>query len=154
MRNVFFAVLILILFSSCDNVVPKTLDGIWSIDIITYEDHDMRNCLLGNFIRFQEDDISFPITDKYCSEIIETYDKGGKWKIISSKDSVPVLNVITNNKIFSGIFEVKFKKDSVNKLLLMELRSNKSLIICRKGMYSYNLNINTINRLVELSSPR
>jgi hypothetical protein len=61
------------------------------------------------------------------------------------------MSIESRNKIFSGQHTLLFKKDEPNKLLKMELRSDSLFLVARKGLFYYEGNLKTINKLVKMS---
>ncbi len=158
MKVYFFLLLVCqLFFSSCSNEVEKTIQGSWSIDTIYYKNYDVRSCMYVNIIDFNKDGgSSLPYTKDRCNEIItKSDDENGYWEIIKSenpKDTIPLrIKITTNNKLFSGIHKIIFHKDQQNELLKMEIWSDSLYIICRKGLYNFHSNIETINELERLS---
>jgi len=138
-----------LLLCSCKEKVSRTIEGSWSIDEVHYNEYDIRRCLLINILSFEEDFCILPITGD-CDGLVE-YTKEGVWSILKT-DSVPlVLNITTKNRIFNGNHQVIFHKDENNKLLKMELISDSLYVLCRKGLFDYDNNMQLIDELVEMS---
>lgn len=146
-----------LLLSSCGNKIDKTINGNWSIDTIYYKNYDVRSCFYSSLIRFEDERIvKLPISENHCNEVISnSKNEFGDWKIIQSanlKDTLPLqLKIATNNEFFSGIHHIVFYKDELNKLLKMEIWSDSLYIVCRKGLFDFDSNIDLINELEKIS---
>jgi hemin uptake protein HemP len=147
----------LLLSSSCRNEVVTTIEGSWSIDTIYYKNYDVKNCLYVNIIDFKKDgEASFPYSGDRCKEVILiSENEFGNWKIINSSnvnDTLPFrIKIVTENQLFTGTHKIVFYKDEPNKLLKMEIWSDSLYIVCRKGLFNYDKNIDLINRLEKIS---
>jgi hypothetical protein len=138
------------LLIGCGNEVDQVLRGTWSIDTIYYKEKDIRNCVLTNVIEFEETFCELPTTENYCNGLNE-YVSRGTWGTFQT-DSIPLLlTIASDNKVFSGNHRINFKKDEINKLLKMELKSDSLYMICRKGLFNYDASKNLVDDLVELS---
>lgn len=143
-------ILILVTFACCKSKVERTLEGLWSIDTIIYKQYEIRNCILGNVIKFEHPSCDLPTTESYCEGLVE-YIREGQWEV-EKTDSIPlVLKIETKNMIFSGVHKMTFRKDEQNKLLKMELRSDSLYVICRKGLFNYDGNQDLVNDLIKIS---
>jgi hypothetical protein len=149
--NFLIGALSLSILIGCDKKVEnEALEGTWSIDTLYYRAYDIRNCVLVNVINFEHDFCKLPTTESYCEGLIE-YTDTGIWKT-NRTDSTPlVLEIESQNKIFSGNHRIIFKKDKRNKLLKIELRSDSLYVVCRKGLFDYDRYENLTDELVNLS---
>lgn len=140
-------------FVSCSNKVNHTLNGWWSIDVIYYKGYDIRVCLLSNSIVFHEKNnaVELPVTQNRCDELFTEFVKKGEWNIIQNNNSIE-LEFQGENKIFAGKHHVRFIDDYKNRMLLMEIQSDSLFIVCRKGLFEYGKNINTVKELVDMSN--
>jgi hypothetical protein len=142
------------MFFSCqdEKTFNSAINGQWSIDTVYYKDKDIRFCLDLNAINFSGHECALPIPLRSrCINIDTTTEKRGFWKI-EQTDSVPItISFDTENTIFGGSHRLIFKKDSVNKLLKMEIKSKNLTVICRKFLFSYDENTDLIDKLTRLS---
>jgi hypothetical protein len=53
--------------------------------------------------------------------------------------------------LFAGMHRLVFYKDEPNKLLKMEVWSDSLYIVCRKGYFNFDKNIEAINKLERVS---
>ena len=140
------------LFFSCKNEIENVIEGVWSIDTISFDNYKNFNyCLNGNLMRFSANECEFPSTGNNCPNIITTYSKNGEWAYLRQEGEQLYLIISSKNEIFDGKHTLRFLKDEKNKLLKMELTSDDAYIVARKGLYSYEMNLNTINKLVRIS---
>jgi hypothetical protein len=145
----------LLFFQSCQDRVEKVITGWWTIDTIYYRNFDIKPCLSLNVITFGETESVFPYSQNSCAEVIcnSNIDQG-TWNVskTSQNDTIPLrLKIDTKNQIFAGTHKVVFYKDDVNKLLKMEIYSDSLYVICRKGLFNYDKNIDLIENLEKLS---
>jgi len=158
MKKQFLIISLGILFlSSCKTKIEKTIEGWWTIDTIYFKGYDLNGCLLGNSIEFGIHKQSLlPIAENYCEPIVRHgFDKYAKVEIIQSSiptDTMPLsMKITSENEVFSGIHKFVFYKDEANKLLKMEIWSDSLYIVCRKGLFDFDKNINLINDLEKVS---
>lgn len=156
MGKFIFAIATLLLFNSCvrkNYRVTSTIEGWWTMDTIIFKNYNIRNCLGDNSLFFHFDKKSiFPAARNNCGSVITgSYDNTGEITLANSNiknDTIPFrLIVKTKNQLFSGVYKIAFDKDSKNHLLKMELVSDNLIIICRKGLFNYEKNIDLINEL-------
>ncbi|MBA9078666.1 hypothetical protein [Rufibacter quisquiliarum] len=150
-------IVIAFLFTSCKSEVEETIKGMWTIDTITYNGNDVKGCLNSNVIFFKEGEAStFPTITNGCEEVIspDNNSQPEKWEIIKSPnnaDSIPLrLEITSKGKVINGIHRVAFHGDQSEKLLKMEFWSDSLYVLCRKGLFNYDKNLKTINRLENL----
>ncbi len=153
--GVFFFISFIILLTSCNKYIDNTISGSWSIDTIYYKSNNMLYCLDINVLDFFADyKCELPTTENYCSEIVVTFERKGKWAIHQT-DSIPlVMRIESKNEMLSGNFRIIFKKDDSKRLLKMELISEDVYLVCRKGLFSYNENKELIERLIKISGDK
>jgi hypothetical protein len=145
-------VLIFIMLSGCKSNVENTLEGVWSIDTIVYKGYEIRYCLSSNVISFEEEFCDLANSVNSCEGLLALAKKGA-WQVVYNIDSVPplTLNIRIKNEIFDGTHGMIFRKDEVNKLLKMELRSDSLYVVCRKGLFDYDRSTALMNDLVRKS---
>jgi hypothetical protein len=145
-----FIILIVLGLAGCRNRAEEALRGPWSIDTLYYRQLDIRNCVLINVINFNEGDCELPTTENYCEGLIEYVDNG-TWQVYRT-DSIPlVLKFESDNKIFSGMHRIVFKRDSKNRLLKIVVKSDSLYMVCRKGLFDFDSNRKTIDKLEQMS---
>ncbi|CAN5315922.1 hypothetical protein BH09BAC5_BH09BAC5_07710 [soil metagenome] len=156
--KLFLILLCSVWFYSCDNKskIEDTIQGWWTIDTLVYKGVELRYNLDLNTISFTEQgDCELPLVrNGECTYVRLTSEKEGFWEINES-DSVPIkLTFDTKNSMFDGSYRLIFKKDPINKLLKMEIYSKGMNLICRKGLFSYDENIELIEELIRTSNGR
>lgn len=159
MKKNIFAILMLLMFSSCTKhqKVASAIEGWWTMDTIIYKNYNIRNCLGDNSLFFHFDKKSqFPVAENKCGNIITgSFDSSGDIKLTNSNlenDTIPFrLTINTKNQLFSGVYKISFDKDSENHLLKMELLSDKLYIVCRKGLFNYDENVDLVNELEKIT---
>lgn len=138
--------------TSCKNEMKSTVTGWWTIDTIYYHNYEIRNCLLGNSLWFNEDgSVKLPVPEDRCSELITEYNEKGKWNIKQQGNSQVYLTVDSKNVIFGGNHQIVFRNDDANDLLLMEIKSDSLYVLCRKGLFNYDRNQRLIADLEKIS---
>jgi len=144
---------IIFLFQSCGQNVVETIDGVWTIDTLIYEELDSRICLFSNVLIFDEKNVSLPITGDRC-EGLSIYDDKGTWSLIRL-DSIPLqINIRSKNPMFSGNHQIVFFGDDKYKLLKMRIISDHLYMVASKTLFNYDRNIDLINDLIEQSSSK
>lgn len=148
MRIHLILIFIVLFTISCKRKVESTISGWWSIDTIYYNNLEIEGCLLSNSIIFEKGNCELPITENYCGSDVASFDITGDWKIDKNEIGT-FLFIQTENKLFNGNHHIRFFKDEKNKLLMLELKSDSLYLICRKGLFDYDREINLINDLVK-----
>lgn len=153
----FLATITLILFLSfiisCNSDVKSGVEGMWSIDTISYKGYDIKLCLTLNVISFDRR-AQLPTTGYRCSELITVFDPFGDWEI-SNKDNAPLsLRIESKNQLFAGEHQIKFKRNPRNQNLTMEIISPDLYVTCNKFLFSCDENEALVNRLIMLSNKR
>jgi hypothetical protein len=133
-----------LLLLSCVKSPKSTVTGLWSIDSVSYEGRDIRTCLAINSIYFQKDKVTLPAL--FCDEIIN-FKKDGEWSLKKTDERL-ALSIDSENAYFAGSYSVRFHKDEFNKLLKMTLTSNKTIIVCRKGLFEFEKNRREVEYLI------
>jgi hypothetical protein len=152
-----FLCLCLLSITSCKTNIETTVQGWWTIDTIYYKRYDLRTCLLGNSLEFKINKQSIlPVAEKNCEPVVtNSYDKLANIEITQShnpKDTLPLrMKITTNNEVFAGMHKIVFYKDKPNRLLKMEIWSDSLYIVCRKGLFNFDKNIDLINELEKIS---
>jgi hypothetical protein len=125
-----------------------------TIDIIVFKKkYNIRTCLGDNSLFFHFDKKSkLPAADDNCGDVVTgSLDNTGEITLASSNlknDTIPFRLIInTKNQLFSGIYKIVFDKDSENHLLKMELISDNLYVVCRKGLFDFDENIDLVNEL-------
>jgi hypothetical protein len=137
--------------------MTSTIEGWWTMDNIHLRsnniNYNIRTCLGDNslFFRFDKKSI-FPAPGYNCGDVLTgSFDPTGEIALVNSalkNDTIPFRLIIkSKNKLFSGVYGIVFDKDPENHLLKMELKSDKLYIVCRKGLFNYDDNIDLINEL-------
>lgn len=142
---------LLLISSSYSNDVKSTITGWWTIDTILYNKRDIKPCLLGNSIIF-DGDLRLPITENSYPEILTEFNSSGNWDVVKNDEAPLLLEIKSENKIFSGQHKIVFRGDNQNKLLKMEIISSNLYVVCRKGLFDYDADIALVNRLIFLSN--
>lgn len=151
--------LIVPFFISCSKKrkIERAIDGWWTIDSIYYENYNLTYCVGDHslFFRFN-DQTNLPIAKNNCSPYINNnYDGVANIQVLNSispKDTIPFrLKIITNNKIFAGVYKIVFYKDTYNHMLKMELWSGEQYIVCRKGLFNLDTNTEFVDELEKIS---
>jgi len=135
--------------SGCADRTDKAIQGWWSIDEIVYDGYDIRVCLLLNILTFEDRTCDLPLS--IGCEGLEEQIRQGTWKTSKTESGPLVLDITSANRTFSGSYQVTFYKDDDNKLLKMELVSDSLYILCRKGFFDFNKNIEVVNELVRMT---
>lgn len=149
---VVIGMLICSMVASCKDKVKTTVAGWWSIDTLYYRNYEIRTCLLGNWLVFNEDgSMKLPIPESRCSELVTEYNDKGDWEILSQDNQSLFLNIDSKNEMFGGKHQIVFRRDEQNSLLLMEISSDSLYVLCRKGMFNYNRNQELISDLEKMS---
>lgn len=126
-----------------------------------YKGVNIRYCLGINVLTFKlpgKSELPIPTIEGNCGSFIKNcVDEEGEVSITQSfdpKDSFPLrMKIDTINEIFSGTHKIVFFRDNKKKLLKMIISSDNLFIICAKGFYNFNSNINTIDYLENISAP-
>src|SRR4051812_36424242 len=93
--------------ASCKDKVKTTVTGWWTIDTIYYHNYEIRTCLLGNSLWFNDDgSVVLPIPENYCSELITEYNKKGSWEIMRNDQFPLVLKIDSKNTLFKGRHQI------------------------------------------------
>ena len=127
------------------------------MDTIYFKNYSIRTCLGNNSLFFYFDKKSiFPIAGENCGNIITgSFDETGEISLVNSNlknDTIPFrLLIKTRNRLFSGSYKIAFDKDSKNHLLKMELISDKLYIVCRKGLFDFDANVDLVNELEKIT---
>ncbi len=146
------SLLLLASFFSCRSKVEEALNGQWSIDTIIYRQYEIRNCLSVNIISFNRDICDLPITRNRCEGLNEFVRKGMAEVDYNGDSTTPlVLKIFSDNEMFGGTHRMIFRKDDENRLLKMELISDSLYLVCRKGLFDYDNNIDLVNDLIKIS---
>lgn len=158
MKKLFLILTVGIFLTSCrDTTVKQVVAGVWSIDTIYYKNYNIKHCMLANLIFFKFDkQSSFPYAENYCNPAIKNnFDEYGDIEILHSEnanDTIPFrLKINSKNQIFAGLHKIVFYKDISNKVFKMEIFSDKLYIICRKGLWSFDDNINLMTKLEKMT---
>jgi hypothetical protein len=150
-------------FTSCQDKTSKWekgLEGIWTIDSISYRTADFKYCLNSNTIYFRKDrTLGLPKLNPNCLEtgkIILPFEMNiaESWKIEILKKNNKDHRVLSikSNDLFTGKFDFHFYNDTSGKLLKIKLVSNKLLVFCRKAFVNYDSEISFIEELEKNSN--
>ncbi|MCU0443245.1 MAG: hypothetical protein MUE96_12695 [Bacteroidia bacterium] len=156
MKNIFLVLSIAVMcfrLAGCNKLVIKDeLKGMWSIDSINVSGNNIKHCLLSNIIIFYDGECEIPSCHNDCIPDLFNCAPKGNWDINHS-DTIPlILSIQSISKgVINGKFQVVFHEDKVKRMLVMELISKDTYIICRKGLYSYIEKLETIRQLVEMT---
>lgn len=125
--------------------------GLWSIDDFIYHDYQSKHCLLINLMILKKNkNLDLPISEDRCEDF-KTYDEHGKWSIIMG-DSIPVsIHFDTKNIFFKGTHQLIFYKDTINKLLMMQIVSDSLFLTARKGLTNFDLYQDEIDELIKIT---
>ncbi len=135
MRNsIIFLILFLIGFVSCDkNKNIYLLEGDWLIENYYFKNVNYNDSLMLHLIIIDDKNksISFPYT--YTSKFIETlgksvYSEDGDNKFITISNCIPEIN---------GTHLIDFKNDTLNKHLVLIIRSKNVYIVAIKNRFGY-----------------
>ncbi|MEO6632880.1 MAG: hypothetical protein ABIN13_14190 [Mucilaginibacter sp.] len=161
MKKNIFVIATLLLFNSCikeNYKMTYAIEGWWTIDTIHFKKkYDIRTCLGENSLFFHFDKKSnFPVAGDKCGDVVTgSFDNSGEITLVTSslkRDTIPFRLIInTKNQLFSGVYKIVFDKDSVNHLLKMELMSDDLYIVCRKGLFNFDENVDLVNELEKLT---
>jgi|SRR6185437_2811627 len=159
MKKIILSIVTLALFNSCTKSykVSSAIEGWWTIDTIYFKNYNIRTCLGDNSLFFHFNKTShFPAARNNCGTIITgSFDNTGEITLARSNfknDTIPFrLTINTKNQLFSGVYKIAFDKDSENHLLKMELMSDKLYIICRKGLFNFDDNMDLVNELEKIT---
>jgi hypothetical protein len=160
MKKIFALCLIGFIFCSCqnkNNKVEHAINGWWTMDTIYYKNYNIRNCL-GNtslFFKFRDKSI-FPVAENGCGQVItHSFDPSGDVRVLDSdnkNDTIPFrLKITTENKIFAGEHKIVFYKDMQRHVLKMEIFSDDLYIICHKGLFYFDDNIDLMDDLEKIT---
>lgn len=147
MRKILIALLLLL--SSC-NVEKKGLIGLWSIDYCEYN-----NVLLDlrtNLILFDNESQLPTLWKEQVLELGINQTKNFNWEIYRNIENKLMLKIDSKNNLFAGDYYVTFFKDEEQKLLMMELKNDRLLIVCRKGLVNFDKEKSFIEELVKSTS--
>jgi len=156
MKNIIWVITIFSFLMSCEktNKVEDVLKGSWSIDTVYYYNYNIKNCLNMNVITFNKNSLATIPTEDYCKMNVKGSDiNSTNTRILfSSNDTIPFrINFDTQNRLFEGTHKIVFHKDKQNKLLKMEIFSDKLYLICRKGLFNYDNNLTLMNDLEKMT---
>ena len=159
MKKIIFAIVMMLMFSACTKhqKITSAIEGWWTIDTIVYKNYNIRTCLGDNSLFFYFNKKShFPAAENKCGSVItSSFDNTGDIALTNSpleNDTIPFrLTINTKNQLFSGVYKISFDKDSENHLLKMELLSDKLYIVCRKGLFNYDENVDLVNELEKIT---
>lgn len=151
-KLVIIALVIGCMTASCKDKVKTTVDGWWSIDTLYYQNYEIRTCLLGNWLIFNDDgSVKLPIPENRCSELVTEYNEKGNWEVLSNDNGVLSIKIESKNTIFKGKHQIVFRRDEQNSLLMMEIKSGNLYVLCRKGLFNYDRNQELIIDLEKMS---
>lgn len=136
MRKIIITISLFILLTSCASV-DDGIEGVWSIDKCLINNREYS--FAGNLMRFKNGKCNLPLVYKDDttlygkSSLIDT----GNWKIIKEPRKY-VLEIITNNQLFAGKYEISFSKDEENRLLRINLKNDKINLQGAKFLVNYD----------------
>lgn len=145
-KNILKGLLVLLIASACSSDLDKGVTGWGTIDEISYLEENMLSNILGNSINFFDDYTCKLPTTRIHSRFQETADYGN-WEILKSEEANYKLKISSNNKIFNGIYDIRFKKNEKDRMLMMILESDSMKLIARKGMLHYHSRLRLIEEL-------
>ena len=148
-KNYFLILCMGLLCSSCSKDVEDVVTGWWTIDRnnIIYKGEDLTFCLLNNSITFEEDKCILPTISKNCGfkNVLEEY---GTWKFIN-KEKPYIIEIYTENEVFSGKHKLSFELVENGKLLKMIIESNDLYIKCSRVMFDVNENRSIVKKIID-----
>ena len=131
-------ILLLFLLTSCSKQASDFIEGIWSIDEISYQNQDYRFTIHGNFLSFDGKRCnlpkSYPVLKGHPLPI-KKHDEG-QWHV-TEENGCYYLHIETNSKLFNGRHKIVFWKDEQEKLVKMTLSSKDLYLVCRKGLFNF-----------------
>jgi hypothetical protein len=149
--NKFISILLICFIFSCNNVLDNTIRGTWSIDSIKVANQEEISCLTINVFHFSEDICSTP--GNFCDTFTQLADQ--KTDVNYSLRKLThgtYIKFDTNSIFYNDSFRITFFKDTNEKLLKAKLKSENIEIVMRKGMYNFDRNIKTIEKLIEMTN--
>jgi len=150
MKNLVLITLVFF-FYSCSNVIENSIKGGWSIDTISNNTQELISCLSLNVFEFKE--IKCTIPANYCDTITQiNLQQTEVPYTVRKTDNGYYLKFSTESIFFTDSFKVTFFKDTKEKLLKANLKSENIEIIMRKGMYNFDRNIKNTDKLIELTN--
>lgn len=154
-NNKLWIIFILIAFVSCSNEVEDIINGSsWDKRKIFINGYDAFFCFYYSGISFDRDGTMI-LMDNNNLEGCDTLDspaRRGKWEIYQKKDKKYYLKITSKqNSVFTGEHRIIFYKDTVNRLLYLNLRSENFYYLGAKFLFNYNININKVNKLIQLT---
>ena len=158
MKKLVFLILITIIAVSCNkgkSSIEKILYGQWSIDTVYYMKANVIYCFNGNIIDFagKSEEVFIPGVFG-CGKYLASKKETASYDISLSKINKNFgINIKSKNIILNGLHKLRFKKDNVNKLLKLELKSDNLFLVCRKGYFDFDENIDKINYLTKITNP-
>ncbi len=155
MINKLLIIFISLTFVSCSNEVEDIISGSkWDRRKIFINGYDAFFCFKGSMVSFDRDGTVRLLELNYI-EGCDTLDSPalrGKWKIYQKKDKKYYLKITSKqNSVFTGEHRIVFYKDTVNRLLYLNLRSENFYYLGAKFLFNYNININKVNKLIQLT---
>lgn len=119
---------------STEKKISIILDGDWSIDSISYEDKNIIGCMLINTMYFYNDSVVKLPTTSLCNDPgLKTIESFGTYKVVYNASEKSYLRVQTKNKLFDDSLEIQFVDDLNNRLIKLELKSEKCYLLITKG---------------------
>lgn len=137
----------LFLFSSC-NIENKGLIGTWSIDYCEYNNEQLD--LGTNLISFKTKESRLPdLWNEDALKLGSNNNDNFNWELYRNEDNRLLLKIDSENNLFAGNYYVTYFKDEEQKLLMMELKNDNLLIICRKGFVNFDKEKSFIEKLIK-----
>ncbi|MDC9722076.1 MAG: hypothetical protein PSN34_04795 [Urechidicola sp.] len=132
MKNIvwmIFFCLCLVSITSCKSKEVETFErllGMWEIDTIEYQNENYKDSLYLNTLYFEFKNnlssLTLPKTTEFKREI-------AVWDVYNNIDNSVVLEIESLNHFFKGIYTIQFFKNKERKLLGVELKSSKMVIV-------------------------
>ncbi|MEM9053021.1 MAG: hypothetical protein AAGC47_13285 [Bacteroidota bacterium] len=144
-RNLLLAFLILT-STGCSSDIEVVLEGIWTIDNITYLGENYSYEMGANILSF-DDDGTCRIPVKRNPSKSEYNDGLADWELVKLDNDKYQILISSENSVFNLPFDLRFHRNEREKLLLMTLTSDSTTLTARKGLFNYDKNIRRIEQL-------
>lgn len=150
--KILFSLLFALFLIGCktSSKIDEAIEGKWSIVEFKRKNDSLNICMIVNIISFKEEGSMLPKLRRECFPGSKNLTQSFNYKILNDNENYFV-EILSENEILSGTYQITFIRDETNSLLTMELSSETVFLKAAKFFFDYDSNLKLIEDLEEMT---